>query len=309
MSFNETVSETSSIKCFAETPNKKNKLTMIAEPLDEHLDGKIESGMIDLGWEKKEVGNFFQDECGWDLLSARSVWAFGPTPKSPNLLMDDTLPSEVDKSILNACKNNIVQGFRWATREGPLCEERVRRTKIKIIDASLADSAIFRGGGQMIPTARRAVYSSFLTAAPRLLEPVYRIQIQCPGDVVQAIYPLLQKRRGHVHRDTPVAGAPFYNMLAYLPIMDSFGFETDLRSFTQGQAMCHCVMDHWQTVPGDPLDKSIVLHPLEPSPTEHLAREFMIKTRRRKGLNEDVSVNKFFEQAMLDEMNLTDEGN
>jgi 116 kDa U5 small nuclear ribonucleoprotein component len=32
--FCETVVETSSLKCFAETPNKKNKLTMIAEPLE-----------------------------------------------------------------------------------------------------------------------------------------------------------------------------------------------------------------------------------------------------------------------------------
>lgn len=35
-------------------------------------------------------------------------------------------------------------------------------------------------------------------------------------------------------------------------------------------------------VPGDPLDKSIVIRPLEAQPVNHLAREFMIKTRRRK---------------------------
>jgi len=37
-----------------------------------------------------------------------------------------------------------------------------------------------------------------------------------------------------------------------------------------------------QIVPGDPLDKSIVIRPLEPQQATHLAREFMIKTRRRK---------------------------
>ena len=40
--------------------------------------------------------------------------------------------------------------------------------------------------------------------------------------------------------------------------------------------------DPLQIVPGDPLDKSIVIRPLEPQPAPHLAREFMIKTRRRK---------------------------
>ncbi len=65
-------------------------------------------------------------------------------------------------------------------------------------------------------------------------------------------------------------------------MIDSFGFETDLRSHTQGQAFVQSVFDHWQIVPGDPLDKTIILRPLEPSPAPALAREFMVKTRRRK---------------------------
>ena len=77
-----------------------------------------------------------------------------------------------------------------------------------------------------------------------------------------------------------------------------FGFETDLRTFTQGQAMVHSVFDHWAVVPGDPLDKNIMLHPLEPSPPHFLARELLLKTRRRKGLSEDISINKFFDEAM-----------
>lgn len=69
---------------------------------------------------------------------------------------------------------------------------------------------------------------------------------------------------------------------AFLPVIESFGFETDLRYHTQGQAFCVSVFDHWAIVPGDPLDKSILLRPLEPAPIQHLAREFMVKTRRRK---------------------------
>lgn len=42
------------------------------------------------------------------------------------------------------------------------------------------------------------------------------------------------------------------------------------------------MFDHWQIVPGDPLDKSVQLRPLEPAPLQALAHEFMLKTRRRK---------------------------
>lgn len=93
-----------------------------------------------------------------------------------------------------------------------------------------------------------------------------------------------------------------YTVTAHLPLIESFGFETDLRTHTQGQAMCLSVFDHWELVPGDPLDKQIVLRPLEPAPPEALAREFMVKTRRRKGLSEDVSINKFFDDPMLLEL-------
>ena len=55
-------------------------------------------------------------------------------------------------------------------------------------------------------------------------------------------------------------------------------------------------------MPGDPLDRSIMLRPLEPAPVQHLAREFMVKTRRRKGMNEDVSINQFFDDPMLLEL-------
>lgn len=46
---------------------------------------------------------------------------------------------------------------------------------------------------------------------------------------------------------------------------------------------------------------------MEPAPIQHLAREFMIKTRRRKGLAEDVSVVKFFDTEMLNELKQQEE--
>ena len=55
--------------------------------------------------------------------------------------------------------------------------------------------------------------------------------------------------------------------------------------------------DHWAIAPGDPLDKAIQLPLLEPAQVPHIARELMVKTRRRKGLLDDVSVLKFFDSA------------
>ncbi|KAI0243842.1 hypothetical protein L0F63_006864 [Massospora cicadina] len=287
--FCETVVETSSIKCFAETPNHKNKLTLIAEPLDKGLAEDIEA----------HLGDFFREKYKWDVLAARSIWAFGPDEFGPNLLLNDTLPTEVDQLALRGVRDYVQQGFQWATREGPLCDEPIRNTKFRILDATLAVEAVARGAGQIIPTARRVCYSAFLTATPRLMEPVYFVEIQAPADCVAVVYSVLARRRGHVTQDIPKAGSPLYIIKAYIPVIDASGFETDLRTHTQGQAFCQQTFDHWQVVPGDPLDKTIVLKPLEPSPAQHMARDFLLKTRRRKGLSDDVSVTKYFDDPML----------
>ena len=109
--------------------------------------------------DKKSIGNFFQEKYDWDLLAARSIWAFGPTNNGPNILLDDTLPSEVDKGLLGAVRDSVVQGFQWGTREGPLCDEPIRNVKFKILDAVVSEEPLARGGGQIIPTSRRVAYS------------------------------------------------------------------------------------------------------------------------------------------------------
>lgn len=227
---------------------------------------------------------------------------------------------QVDKKLLNTVKESIRQGFSWAAREGPLCEERklhsslvaaglnsccrfkhiltltaIRNTKFKVTDVTLAGEAIFRGGGQIIPTSRRACYSSFLMASPRLMEPVYAVSVTGPEDSHTEVYNVLSRRRGHVLSDGPVAGTPLYRVNGLIPVIDSFGFETDLRIKTQGSSMVSLVFDNWSIVPGDPLDREQIIRPLQPASAQATARDFVLKTRRRKGLSEDVSVKTFLE--------------
>ncbi|RKP04912.1 P-loop containing nucleoside triphosphate hydrolase protein [Thamnocephalis sphaerospora] len=74
--FCETVVETSSLKCFAETPNKKNKITITAEPLEKGIAEDIENGAVKIDWANRDIGQFFERKYNWDLLASRSVWAF-----------------------------------------------------------------------------------------------------------------------------------------------------------------------------------------------------------------------------------------
>ncbi|KAH0591285.1 hypothetical protein H2248_001374 [Termitomyces sp. 'cryptogamus'] len=297
--FCETVLETSALKCYADTPNKKNKITVIAEPLEKGIAEDIERGRVHMRMPAKERGKFFEEKYQWDLLASRSIWAFGPDENGPNILLDDTLPSQVDKKLLGTVKDHIKQGFQWGAREGPLCDEPMRNVKFRVLDATLAQEPIFRGGGQIVPTARRVCYSSFLMATPRLMEPIYYVEVQAPADCISAVYTVLARRRGHVTQDIPKAGSPLYTVKALIPVIDANGFETDLRTATQGQAFCLQVFDHWSIVPGDPTDTSIKLRPLEPASGQALARDLVLKTRRRKGLGDQIAVSKYLDDEFV----------
>jgi elongation factor 2 len=272
VSYRETVSEESDQMCLSKSPNKHNRLFMKCLPMPDGLADDIDNGQINARDEPKARAKVIAEKYEYDVTEARKIWTFGPDGTGANLLMDVTKGVQ----YLNEIKDSVIAGFQWATKEGVLCEEHMRGIRFNIHDVTLHADAIHRGGGQIIPTARRCLYACVLTAQPRLLEPVYLVEIQCPEAAVGGIYGVLNRRRGHVFEEAQVAGTPMFMVKAYLPVNESFGFTADLRSNTGGQAFPQCVFDHWQVLPGDPFDSAS-----KPA-------QIVSDTRKRKGLKEGI---------------------
>jgi len=249
VSYRETVSEESSIMCLSKSPNKHNRLFMKAVPMPDGLSEDIENGEVNPRDDFKTRGRYLADKYDYDVTEARKIWCFGPDTNGPNLMIDCSKGVQ----YLNEIKDSVVAGFQWATKEGVMCDENLRAVRFNIYDVTLHADAIHRGGGQIIPTARRVLYASMLTAEPRLMEPVYLVEIQCPENAVGGIYGVLNRRRGHVFEEAQTPGTPMFVVKAYLPVNESFGFTADLRSNTGGQAFPQCMFDHWQVLPGCPL--------------------------------------------------------
>jgi len=249
--YRETVTGKSSMTALSKSPNKHNRIYMIAEPLGEEVSKEIESGKIGPRDDIKIRARILADEHGWDVTDARKIWCFGPDTNGANLLVDQTKAVQ----YLNEIKDSVVSGFQWATREGPIAEEPMRSCRFNIMDVTLHADAIHRGGGQVIPTARRVLYASALLAEPGLMEPVFLVEIQVPESAMGGVYGVLTRRRGHVFGEEQRPGTPLFTIKAYLPVMESFGFNADLRSHTSGQAFPQLVFDHWQILPGgSPID-------------------------------------------------------
>jgi len=249
VSYRETVSEESSIMCLSKSPNKHNRLFMKAAPMPDGLSEDIENGDVNPRDDFKTRGRYLADKYDYDITEARKIWCFGPDTMGPNLMIDCSKGVQ----YLNEIKDSVVAGFQWATKEGCLCDENMRNIRFNIYDVTLHADAIHRGGGQIIPTARRVLYACMITAEPRLMEPVYLVEIQCPENAVGGIYGVLNRRRGHVFEEAQTPGTPMFVVKAYLPVNESFGFTADLRSNTGGQAFPQCIFDHWQVLPGCPL--------------------------------------------------------
>jgi elongation factor 2 len=271
VSYRETVSEMSDRMCLSKSPNKHNRLFMKAQPLTEGLPEAIDDDKVSSKDDPKTRGRYLADNFEWDVGEARKIWSFGPEGTGPNMVID------VSKGVqyLNEIKDSVVSGFQWASKEGVLCDENMRGIRFDIHDVTLHADAIHRGGGQIIPTARRVMYACVLTAQPRLMEPVFLVEIQCPENAIGGIYGVLTRRRGHVFEENRIAGTPMYQVKAYLPVNESFGFDSALRAGTGGQAFPQCVFDHWQLMSSDPLD-----------PTSQTG-QIVAHTRKRKGLSEE----------------------
>jgi elongation factor 2 len=270
--YKETVTELSKQTCLSKSPNKHNRLYMVAEPLKEELTLEIEDGTIKAGDEQKVMARKLIDTYEWDQHDARKVWCFGPENTGPNLVVDQTKAVQ----YLTEIRDSMESAFQWVSKEGVVAEESMRGIRFNILDVELHADAVHRGGGQIIPTARRLYYACEITAAPRFQEPVYLVDISTPNDVMNGIYQVFSQRRGVIFLEESVPGTPLLVVKGHLPVSESFGFTGHLRSLTSGQAFPQCVFDHWEIITSDPFD------------TKGKAYGITMGIRKRKGLKQEL---------------------
>jgi elongation factor 2 len=113
-----------------------------------------------------------------------------------------------------------------------------------------------------------------MVAQPRLLEPIYLVEIQAPEGALGGIYSTITQKRGMVIEEMQRPGTPIYNIKAYLPVQESFGFTSVLRAATSGQAFPQCVFDHWDMLGSDPFEPS------------SQSGKLVLEIRKRKGVRD-----------------------
>ncbi len=227
--------ETKGVVALAKSPNKLNSFWVQVEP-----DGQEKSNSPEI------------DESG----SILSV------DEHRNLLLDCSGKTEpVSEDVLEA----IIGGFEFACKAGPLCGEPVRHLKVNLIDLQLNQefnsTEVMRGVG-------KAVFGSFLTAQPILLEPIYKIIITVASELSGESSRILTSRRGKV---TLFEQKGLLNVISgFIPVAETFGFSKELRSATSGRAFWQSFFDHWEKLP------------------PKLSLQTITELRQRKGLSPEI---------------------
>jgi len=237
--FYETVTTTSTIVCLGKSLNKHNRLYFTAQPLGEKLACALEQGKIDLK-DTKIMSKQLVEEFGWNKTEASKVWFFSGT----NCIVDCSHAVQ----YLHEVKDSIKTGFEKVVFESVMCGEPLRGVRFNLMDGLFHSDSVHRGGGQIIPTTRRVLYAAILVASPRMVEPVYAVDVQTEKEVVGKIYSCLAQRRGGVMEEVAKFGTPLCMLKGWLPVLESFGFTEELREATSGRAFPQLVFDRWQVL-------------------------------------------------------------
>ena len=179
---------------------------------------------------------------------------------------NNMLVSRLNANDPDLPKNSIITSFRSLGKNGPLCGEPLRNVKICLIEATI----IYQLGNpdEVATTMRKAAYGTILTAEPVLLEPVYRIEITAPTELLGKCIKTLKLKRGKIS-GTEQKGS-LTVIIGHIPAAETFGLATELRSSTSGQAFWQCTLESWQKIP------------------EEKARILIKQIRQRKGLPPEI---------------------
>lgn len=211
VTYKETMTAVSSQTAMAKSQNKHNRIHGTAQPLHEALPDLIENGEISPTQDIKARGKRLAEEFEWEKDDTLKIWCFGPDNAGPNVVVDITKGVQ----YMNEIKESMVSSFQWASKQGVLCDENMRGMRFNVVDCELHTDAIHRGGGQIMPTARRLYYALEMLCEPTLLEPIFSCDITAPADCMGGVYQSLNQRRGQVVEEIQITGTPL-NLVSYV---------------------------------------------------------------------------------------------
>lgn len=140
---------------------------------------------------------------------------------------------------------SIEKGLRESLIKGPIAEYPVVNTKVLVEDGSYHE---VDSSDRAFQTCARDMFRlTFPETKPVLLEPIMKVEIECPENFQGTITGDLTSRRGIITGSEVRDG--ICAMTAEVPLAETFGYATDIRSMSQGQGTFTMELSCYRKVP------------------------------------------------------------
>ncbi len=255
--YRESIREPSKRIFEGKSPNKHNKFYMSIVPLNDKSIELIANGTIKEDMDPKEMAKILKEQADWDYDEAKKIIAID---ENVNVFVDMTSGVQHLREIIDT----VLQGYRLAMREGPLAREPIRGTKVVLHDATVHEDPAHRGPAQLFPAVRNAIFAAFLDARPTLLEPIQKLDIRVPMDLIGNVTGVITRKRGKVIN--VVDSGSVARIMAEVPVSESYEMASELRGATGGKAFWGTEFSRWAPVP------------------DSILQDIVLKIRERKGM-------------------------
>ena len=189
-----------------------------------------------------EVDYTHKKQSGGSGQFARVKIRFEPMPAGSgfefeNDVVGGSVPKEyipgVEKGLKGSLENGVLAGFPVIDFKATLYDGAYHDVDSSALAFEIAARAAFKEGIQK--------------AAPKLLEPVMRVEVVTPRDYMGDVIGDLNSRRGRITGQDQRGNAEVIN--AMVPLANMFGYVNTLRSMSQGRAQYTMHFDHYEQVP------------------------------------------------------------
>jgi elongation factor G len=173
-----------------------------------------------------------------------------PEEETENFIFEDkVIGGRVPREYIPS----VEKGFRAVLDKGPIAGFPIVSVKATLEDGSYHDVDSSDMAFQIC--ARAGFREAFLATKPVLLEPIMKMEVEVPADFQGPVTGELNKRRGLIVSTETVGNTS--TIIAEVPLAETFGYSTDLRSMTQGQGVFTMEFSRYRPTPGN-IQKEIV---------------------------------------------------
>ncbi|PIN81201.1 elongation factor EF-2 [Candidatus Woesearchaeota archaeon CG10_big_fil_rev_8_21_14_0_10_32_9] len=259
--YRESITKNSGEEFEGKSPNKHNKFYFVVEPITGELKEGLKEGRFSEGRVKKKNLDLRNSliEHGMDSKEADQVKDIFKGCLYLDATRGQVHMIEVQEMILDMFEDVMING--------PLARDPCINVKVILKDMSLHEDAIHRGPAQVYPAVREGIRGAMMQANPVIFEPLQTLLIEAPGEYTGEISKLVTSKRGQlVEINMEEDGA---NIKAVMPVMELFGWASELRSATEGKGVSSIVDQAFERLPGEKQDQVVQ------------------RIRQRKGLGEN----------------------